>query len=135
MSQILRAQSTMIKTPDLELLRQAVGIVAQQYEDGQVKDYYLTYYGRRRIPSTHLAIFTKALHRGVGLTLDRQTKTLLFVGDPLGANDEWNTTINQLQQTYIALLSVRACQQLGWTNEVMETEEGELVIIAGGMYG
>lgn len=137
MSHIVRAQSTAIRNPDLKLLQQAASIVARQFEGGEIRDYYLTYGGyrraNRRTPSTHLGIFTHALHHGVGLSLDRQTRALLFVGDPWGAEDEWEKLTAQVQQTYIGLVAAFAFQQMGWTAEIQEgVEEGELVVVGTG---
>jgi hypothetical protein len=103
-------------------------IVAKQYEGGRVLPYYLIYSRQRRTTSTNLAIYTKALHRGVGLSVDQATTALVFVGDPYGAQQEWTDLINQVQQTYIGMLAMIAYQQIGLNAEILEGEEGTLII-------
>ena len=129
MSHIARFKSTAIKNPIIEVLTQAAHIVAQQYEQGEVRDHYYTFSRSRQKPTTGLSIFTRDLERGVGLSVDQETKALVFVGDPYGAKSQWAVLVNQVQQTYFGLLATIAFQQLSLTVDLAEEEDGTLVVV------
>src|SRR5712691_9659144 len=122
-SHIARYASTAIKNPNLEVLRKAAEVVVGLHEEGQILDHYYSYYGHRQELSTKLAIRTRILNRGVGLSIDARTKALVFVGDPYGVQVEWRELINQVQQTYIGLWAAEAIRQIGWDPQIEEDED------------
>jgi hypothetical protein len=126
MSHIYTAQ-TKIVNPQMELLRQAVEIVARQHQGGEVKSVYLDYYRRTHRPSTGLALYTAQLHRGIGLTIERETGALSFIGDSWGVIQAYEQAQQEIIQTYTSLAVVQALTQMGYTPQAEEAE-GQVAI-------
>ena len=125
MSHIVEAK-TSIRSPNLNLLYQAVYLVSEQHQ-GTIKDHYEDFYGRRRDVNTAMALFTPELIRGIGVELS-DTGELTFVGDPWGAHQMFERVQGEIVQTYVSLATMQALTELGYTPEAQEAEGGRLVI-------
>jgi hypothetical protein len=130
MSHIVEAKTT-IENPDIALLRQAAELVAQQHSGGRVADHYLTYYGDRK--STTLAIFTRTMHRGIGIIV-KSNGELVFEGDPFMVEEQFEGIQQQLVQTYVSLATMQALQMMGYQTTVEEGQEGQLILTGVNQY-
>lgn len=127
MSHIVEAKTTIVN-PNLQVLGQAVQLIAQQSEGGQVKDHYLDYYQRPQLVSTNLVLYTQVLFRGIGLEI--ADGALTFKGDPWGVSDTFNQVQQQIVQTYVALSSMEVLRQMGYNPQAQDGQHQELVIQA-----
>lgn len=130
MSHIVEAK-TAIVDPNMELLRQATELVAQQHQ-GNVQSYYIDW-GRRR-HTCPLAIFTNDLIRGIGITIDQTTKALTFVGDPYGVGELYSRVSQEVLQMYVSLATMRALSEMGYTAQALEGEQAGQVVVQGVSY-
>jgi hypothetical protein len=123
MSHIAEMRTT-IENPDRGLLRQAVELVANQHEGGEIRTYYLDYYEQEfRVP---LAIATTIMYRGMAV----QTKggKLTFVGDGYDYEDLYQQVQQQIIQAYVSLATMQALQALGYQTTVEDGEQGRVVL-------
>lgn len=123
MSHIVEATTT-IENPDRALLRQAVGLVADQHEGGEIRTYYLDYYEREHRVS--LAIATAEMYRGIGIVV--KEKKLTFVGDGFGYEELYEQVQQQIVQVYVSLATMQALQALGYQTTAEDTEQGRVVL-------
>ncbi len=130
MSHIVEAK-TAIKYPDASLLHQAAELVAGQHKGGHLEDHYLMYGGKEI--KTPLALFTKTIHRGIGLVVNDMGE-LTFIGDPWGCEEEFEAAQNQLVQTYVSVATMQALQQMGYSASAEEDEEGQIILTGVNQY-
>src|SRR6266568_695564 len=114
MSHIVEAK-TSISNPNRQLLTQAVQLVAQQHQ-GEIRNQYKGYFGQTYDVSTGLVIYTQELHRGIGVDV-KSTGELTFVGDPFYVEALFEQVQQEVVQMYVALASMQALQQLGYTTQ------------------
>lgn len=126
MSHIVEAKTT-ISNPNMQLLAQAVELVCQQHEGGEIRDHYVDYYRKPHTVSTGLAIYTSELFRGIGVEV-AQSGELTFVGDPWAVNTLFAQIQQEVVQSYVALASMQALQSLGYSTQAINGENRELVI-------
>ncbi len=124
MSHIVEAKTAIVQ-PDTALLHQATTLVAQQHQ-GTVETFYLDYYGQRH--DTPLAIYTPQLRRGMGITIDEATGELTIVGDSWGVQSMYQQVQQELLQTYVSLATMQALQQMGYSTQALDGEQGQVVI-------
>ncbi len=124
MSHIVEAKTAIVH-PDTALLHQATTLVAQQHA-GTVEQFYLDYYGKRH--SAPLAIHIPQLRRGMGITVDETTGELTFVGDSWGVQSMYQQIQQELLQTYVSLATIQALQQMGYSTQALDGEQGQVVI-------
>jgi|SRR5579859_1897956 len=116
--------ATTIENPDRALLRQAVELVANQYEGGEIRTYYQNFYQEEfRVP---LAIATAVMYRGMAILV--KEKKLTFVGDGWGYEDLFQQVQQQIIQVYISLATVQALQALGYQTTVEDGQEGQVIL-------
>ncbi len=111
--------------PDTALLHQAATLIAQQHA-GTVEEFYLDYYGKRH--HAPLAIHTPQLRRGMGITVVSSTGELTFVGDSWGVQSMYQQIQQELLQTYVSLSTMQALQQMGYSTQALDGEQGYVVI-------
>jgi hypothetical protein len=116
--------TTTIENPDRALLRQAVQVVADQHEGGEIRTYYLDYDGdTHRVP---LALATAEMYRGVGIVV--KEKKLTFIGDGFGYRKLYAQVQQQVIQSYISLATMQALQALGYQTTAEDGEQGRVVL-------
>jgi hypothetical protein len=125
MSHIVEAKTT-IQNPNRELLGQAVQLVAQQHR-GYILDKYHDYFERTHTVSTGLAIYTPNLTRGMGVEI-KESGELTFVGDPWRVQNLFEQLQQEIVQIYVALASMQALQQLGYSTQAIDGQNREVVI-------
>lgn len=130
MSHIVQAK-TAIRNPDLAFLREALQIVAGAHKGGRVDDHILDYYRREQAVSTHLAVYTRKLQRGIGINLTPEGE-MQFTGDPWMAEAEFEQIQQEIVQTYISLATIRSLEQMGYSSEASQVEQQ--VVIRGVTY-
>ena len=126
MSHIVQT-TTKIKNPNMDLLRQAVELVAQQHEGGQVSATYQDYYSRVQQPTTGIAVTTRVLRRGLGLNLD-EDGTLTFIGDPWAAEAEFDLLQQEIVQTFNSLAVIQVFTAMGYSSDVNQEQDGSIAI-------
>lgn len=131
MSHIVEAKTSVVN-PDRTLLNQATQLVAQQHQEGHIETYYLDF-SRRRHPVA-LAIFTKEIQRGIGITVNEQTGELTFVGDSWAVERQYKQIQQEILQTYVSLATMQALQAMGYSSEALEGATGGQVVIQGVSY-
>src|SRR5690349_15423743 len=140
MSHIVEARTT-IKFPveqpaqyqaALALLREAVGLVAAQHQEGQVTEYYLDWY-RHTIP-TELAIRVQGLPRGMAVVVEPTSGELKFVGDFWGCEALSQQLQAEIVQAYVILSVSQVLQSQGYLTSATEGELQGQVVIKGVNY-
>lgn len=127
-------EKTSIENPDRALLRQACEIVAQQH-DGEVTDYHLDWYRNRCTTNTGLALILPQMFRGIGLKVDEHTGALSFIGDSWGVKPLYEQVQQEITQTYIALATMQALQEMGYSVQATDdTTQQNLLILQGVSY-
>ncbi|HYU77184.1 MAG TPA: hypothetical protein VEL31_31325 [Ktedonobacteraceae bacterium] len=124
MSHIVEAKTAIVQ-PDTALLHQAATLVAQQHA-GTLETFYLDYYGKRH--SAPLAIHIPELRRGIGIKVDETTGELTFVGDSWGVVAMYQQVQQEILQTYVSLATMQALQQMGYSTQALDGEQGQVVI-------
>ena len=116
--------------PCLALLRQAVTMVAQQYQ-GEVKSYYYNYYDEQLRANTGLALHIpmenhevgKAVPLGIGLVIEKKTGSLIFRGDSWDVDKDFYQHLQKLiVQKYTVLAHMAALKQMHYQVSVEEIE-------------
>jgi len=130
MSHIVQAKTT-IHNPNLDLLGEALQIVAGAHEGGRVDDHILNYSRRPQEVNTHLAVYTRRLQRGIGIELTPEG-AMQFTGDPWMVETEFEQIQQEIVQTYISLATMQALKAMGYTVEASQVEQQ--VIIRGVTY-
>lgn len=125
MSHIVEAR-TSLSHPDLALLRQAVEVVAAQHQ-GSVQEAYEDFYGKKQKVASKLALYTKELHRGIGLVI-KHNGELVFKGDPYGVRDLYAQVQQEIVQTYVSLATMQALQAMGYSVQAEEGTNGQVVL-------
>lgn len=125
MSHIVKTK-TSITNPNMEMLRQSVALVAQQHQ-GHLGETYQNYYKQPQRPSTGIALFTPTLHRGIGLSLDKQG-VLSFEGDPWGVQQEFDQIQQEIIQTYVSMATMQALNQMGYNTQAEDIGQGRIAI-------
>jgi hypothetical protein len=131
MSHIVHAK-TSITNPHLDLLRQAVEVVAGQLKGGRVDNHYLTY-ARKRI-AARLSLFSDEIFRGIAIVIKKETGELTFVGDPYGYHEVAEAVQQQIVQTYVALATMQALTQMGYQASAEDGEEGQVYLTGVSQY-
>ncbi len=130
MSHIVQAKTTIVH-PNLALLAETLQIVAEAHEGGRVADHILDFGMRRQRVNTQLAVFTRCVHRGIGITLTPQGE-MQFTGDPWAVHTEYEQLQQEIVQTYVSLATMRALEAMGYTSEASQVEDQ--VVIRGVTY-
>ena len=114
-----------IRNPNMELLRQALEVIAQKL-GSEVKE-NMTIVGYRHKMRCPLAIPLR-LPYGNGYGVVIENGEIRVVVDDHGAPMSAKQFTQELQRTYMALAIAQATQQLGWNiTNVQELQEGILV--------
>ncbi|GHO50856.1 hypothetical protein [Ktedonospora formicarum] len=129
---------TIAELPFILLLRQAVTMVASEYE-GELKPYYLDYYQIQHRVNTGLALHIprqagkQALDRGLGLSIDEKTGVLTCVGDPYRVEEFYEAIQRRIIRTYTTLAYMAAMRLEQFQHvSVQALQEG--VVISGELY-
>lgn len=131
-------------------IRQAVGIVASQYQpyrswhargyqqEWLVTDFYLnwtmqecrTYHApnERKAYPVKLGLFVEGLTRGIGIFIHPVTGELRFVGDAAGVQTLFTQLKNQIVQTYTALQFQAVLAEIGYQTSLQSGEQGQLIL-------
>jgi hypothetical protein len=129
-SHIVEAKTSVVN-PDQELLRQATELVAQQNQ-GRIESFYIDW--NRRQHACPLAIFTRDLRRGIGITVDAATGALTFVGDPYGIEEIYQKVQQEVLQMYVSLATMKALSEMGYTTQALDGEQAGQVVVQGVSY-
>jgi hypothetical protein len=134
-------QQALSQHPCIRLLRQAVLLVAKQY-DGEVKPYYYTYRYRDVPANTGIALHIQeragkpsgeALPRGLGMVVDEETGALKFLGDSWEVDETFYQSIQKaIIQKYTALAHVASLRQMNY--QVSTEELADRINVTGGTY-
>lgn len=119
-------EKTAITNPDVNLLTQAVQIVAGQHQ-GTIETFYWDFGRYNQQHDCLFALHTQVIRRGIGIKLD-ETGTLAFVGDSYGYESQYQEVKQQIQQTYVSLGYMQALQTVGYTAQATEGEAGQVII-------
>jgi hypothetical protein len=124
----ITVQSTKIKDPNVELFNEALQHVLGQYRGGQIKDFYYDYNGQRHhVP---LAVFTKQVHRGIGIKVNKETGYLEFISDDYNNQLICSRIKGQIIQTYVLMALERVLQtQLDRQTEILTVDEEPDVLL------
>ena len=114
-----------IRNPNMELLKQALQVLAQKLGSGVKENMVITgWNGQAQCP---LAIPLN-LPYGNGYGVLIENGEIKVVVDDHGAPLSAKAFVNELQRTYMALAVAQATQVLGWTiTNVQELQEGILM--------
>lgn len=129
-SHIVQAKTSIV-SPDLNLLRQAVEIVAGAHAGGRVEDHIKDFYGKSVPVNTNLAIFTKEVHRGIGIKLTNKGE-MEFTGDDWDVEEQYKSLQREITQTYVSICMMKSLQQMGYASQA--EQEDRQVVIRGTMY-
>jgi hypothetical protein len=140
MSHIVEARTTLkfpVEQPALfqaakALLKEAVGLVAAQHQEGQVTEYYLDWY--RHTIMTELAIRAERLPRGMAVVVEPQTGELKFVGDFWGCESLSQQLQAEIVQTYVILSVSQVLQSQGYLTSASQGEQEGQIVIQGVNY-
>jgi hypothetical protein len=128
-------EETLISNPDIETLRQACQIVADNH-GGEVTSHYLNYSGQRCTPGTNIALILPDMFRGIGLQLAKQTGKLEFVGDSWGVKPLYQQVQSEIVQAYTTLATMKVLQEMGYVvNAAEDTSKQNLLLLQGVCYG
>src|SRR5258707_617259 len=116
--------------PSMLLLRQALGMLTEQYS-GEILPTYRDYYNKSHSTNTGLALHipysrerpqNEALPRGIGLIIDEQTGALTFVGDRWGVRGFYEQIQKAIVQNYTVLAHMAALEQMRYQVETQQVE-------------
>lgn len=123
-------ERTPIVNPEIETLRNACALVAQQ-RGGTVAEHYQDYWGRIRRSNLNLSVFVPGLDRGIALALDTDG-ALMFEGDKDSVAELYYQIQTEIKQAYVAYGYMLSLKELGFEMSAGDDPTGQQMLILEG---
>ena len=113
-----------IVDPDLDLLREALGILAKQYNASVVENYVVV----SDSGEYRRCLFGIPVHHGLGFGINIEGGRIAVYGDAVLRVDEFSA---RLRQVYVGLAVFKAAREMGFTvSNVSEVEDSIIIDLA-----